>query len=408
MEQAWLSRAEFEAQLAAAGCTSSFRRHERWRNEGLLLPRPRQLPKGRGSTVEHPATSVRQIRAIERALAVDRDIKAAGAVLWIAGFEVDERYWREPMRAADDRMQRLIRIARWYIAREREETLGDKLAEVRPRRNILAKLARRLGDEQFARVLNLGTDVVTGTFEQFEEPSSDRDEFTSKEAAIAAFDFAASERDRIMGQGLNLIPALEKVLSDISSTYSAYGAKDFSDREIQTARDDVLHALKIAFCTYETLSWVYGPEAFGLRLGAWLASKANADAIFNFTLGIARLRRLANDFYSTEQIAALADQSEKNWLISTHFRDLQSNLKLAEIIDPKRWKVAFSDSREYQNLQNELAGYEFPMPDFRPWDQWKQLLGKTTSHGLLAMSIGAPLSLRLEDIMVGANASPAP
>ncbi len=407
MAGGWISQAEFDAGLVSLGCTSTPRQHERWRNEGLLLPRPRQRPNYRGSIVEHPATAVRQVRAIERALDVKRDFKEAGAVLWAAGFEVDDRYWREQLEGADRVTRRITDICLKFIRRDRDEmTLGERAVARGGSTGILAKWARRLDEPQLARLMNLGIEVLTGAFERFEPPASDRDEFTSEDVALIAFDFPSAEGDRIFEDPLHLAPGLGQVLSDYSGVTSKTNLQDLSDSEIRSARDDVRNTLKMAYCLHDALAWIYGPQAFGLRTAAYIARTMSMPVIFQITLGFARLRQQSNSLLSSLEIAALADRAEAIWLTANYFRDLQTtHPEMRKLIGPKRLKRAFWDSQEYEKLLEELAGYTFPKPDFRPWEQWRKS-SKTMSPGLLAMSIGTPSRRSLDDIIRREDAEP--
>lgn len=406
----WISEADFKAELTALGCTASDRQLERWRNAGLLRPRPRQNPNYRGSVVEHPATSVRQVLAIERALAVKDRFEYAGAVLWAAGFEVDEKFWKPRLLAADRYLQWVVAVLRRFLARDSDgQTIGDGVASLDRFTGVVGKIFRRLPAEQFARAVNVAVEVTTADFKAFELPASERDEFTTADATKQALDLADGAGDQIHGQRLKLGEALEGVLADIAATHEEMGEFEFSDYEIESARDDARNALKMAVCMHEALSWIYGPQAFGLRMAAFLGRTMPAAAIHAFALGVARLRRRSNQFYSNAEIADMAAQAEKVWLMSEYFKGLQSSRpELRFLIGPERLKLAFTDSREQQKLLKDLAGYEFPMPEFRPWDQWKKLSKKTISPGLLAMSIGAPSNLDLADILPSASAAANP
>jgi hypothetical protein len=406
----WISEADFEAELKALGCTASDRQLERWRNAGLLRPRPRQNPNYRGSVVEHPATSARQVLAIERALGVKDRLKYAGAALWAAGFEVDEKYWRPQLVSADKHFQRVVAVLRWFVRRDSDgQTIGDTVSGLDRMTGVVSNIFRRLPAEQFARAVNVAVEVASSDFEGFEEPASEQDEFSTADAVKNAMDIANGADDEIQGQRLKLADALEGVLADIAATHSEMGAFEFSDFEIESAREDARNALKTAVCLHQALSWIYGRQAFGLQLAAFIGRTAPTAGIHTLTLGLARLRRLSNQFYSHDEISEMAAQAEKVWLMSEYLRGLQSSRpELRFMIGPERLKLAFLDSREYEKLLKDLAGYEFPMPEFRPWDQWKKLSKKTISPGLLVMSIGAPSNLDLADILPSASAAANP
>lgn len=396
----WISDAEFQAELKAVGCGASSRQLERWRNEGLLRPRPRQVANYRGSKVEHPATSARQALAIERALAFKNRRSYAGKLLWAAGFEVDEGYWRPDLLKADRTMRVVAKRVRQVLRRDADEvSLGERVAGLDQFTGVLANIYRRLPIEQFARVGNVAVEVIAGDFERFEEPASYEDEFTTQYATENAFGFADGDRDEFLGARFKWTGTLERVLSEMSAANSEFGPDEFTDFEIQAARDDIRNAMKIAVCLQEALSWIYGPKALGLQVAALFGRRAPISGIFLSTLGFARLRRCSSQLLPSAQIGELADQAEWIWLISAYFRNLQNTKpEMREMIGPKRLKRAFMDSREYGDLLKDLEGCDFPAPDFRPWHQWKELSRKTMSPGLLAMSIGAPLSLSAEAI----------
>ncbi len=401
LSPAWISDEAFKAELKALNCSATVRQLERWRNEGLLFPRPRQISNFRGSQVQQPATAARQALAIERALAAKKDFAYAGAVLWVAGFDVDDKYWRPQLRKSDRSTQRVISAVRHFLKRENaESTVGDRVAGLDRFTGLFAKVSRRLPAEQLARVVNVGAEILVGDFEGFDASASDRDEFTSETATKEAMDFAKGQDDHIWGKRLMLSGGLESVLAGMSASRSELEGEEFSDTEIQNARDDVRNALKIAVCLYQALSWIYGPQAFGLRLAAFLGRTVPAHSIFAITLGMARLRRLSNQFYSSAEVAEIASGAEGVWLMSEYFRDLQNESpKLQTIIGAKRLKAAFEDSREYRNLLEDLETCEFPKREFRPWDQWNKLSKKTISPGLLAMSIGAPEALAFDELL---------
>jgi hypothetical protein len=317
---------------------------------------------------------------------------------------VDERYWREGLIKADAQLRRISRIIqRLASTNEDTATLGEQAARLDHFSGVLAKVYQRLPTEQFARAINVGVEVVTGEFDRFDMPT-DADEFSSEEVAYRAFDFEAGEGRHVLGKRFRFGAALEPVLAGIAETQIGNPLEGFSVSEIQAARDDVRNALKISVCLYEALAWIYGPQALGLRLAAFLGRTAPIHAIFQLAAGYARLRRRSNSFYSSDEIAEMARQAEATWLISEYFRELQNqHPELRKFVGPKRLKLAFTDSHEELNLLRDLERLEFPKPEFRPWDQWRKLSKRTMSPGLLAMSIGAPSKLDLADIVPAAR-----
>jgi hypothetical protein len=258
-------------------------------------------------------------------------------------------------------------------------------------------MARRLPANQIPTAINLVLSVASGQFDGFVVRDPDRGDLSEAMLAESAMDLSAARTDRINGVQFNF-NGLGEMLTEIASSINAYSLDAFSDEEIAAARDDVRNGFKLAVCFHSAMSWIYGPQAFGLRLASWMGRNAPLNVWFIWVAIFAQLRRCSDQFIPSSQIAALARRAESTWLIATYFRDLQSIPQLANSMDRKRWKLAFEDSHEMENLIKELAGYEFPLPAFTPWDQWKKLSGKTTPPGLLAMSIGAPNRVSAEVI----------
>jgi hypothetical protein len=289
-----------------------------------------------------------------------------------------------------------------------DTTLGDQTPALDYFATALPKLKRRIPDEQAPQFINLGIEVISGSFSGFASHGLGPGELSGSALFEAALDLAASQRDVVKGDKLNLVSSLSSVLRDLSRSLDEFPLADFSDAEIEAARNDVRNGFKLAVCLHGALRWMYGPDAFGLRTASLLGRKAGFDQLFAFVVIFLRLRRNSSAFLSSSEIARLAQQAEAGWLISMYFRDLRAEPKLAEIVDPKLWKIAFSDSRELKKLLVKIAGYEFPTPAFRPWDRWTTLSGKTMSPGLLAMSIGAPSERSLADIVQSASAPANP
>src|SRR4051812_39353704 len=84
--------------LNAAGTPISRAQLRRLHKAGLTQrPRPAGRGKGRGSRSYYPISAVEQVKAATELLSKRRDFKWVGWRLWLRGFDVDRRYWREPI-----------------------------------------------------------------------------------------------------------------------------------------------------------------------------------------------------------------------------------------------------------------------------------------------------------------------
>lgn len=350
--------------------------------------------------------------AIERALAVKDKYQFAGLGLWVAGFDVHDRYWINQLENADRAQRRASRLTRALVAAVENAspnmTFGDAVTPIAGLSGILAKMDRRLDPAETARGINVMVEIANGDFDQFDPVASDRDLIRTPDLFRMAFDFEKGADDEILGARLRLGDALEGALRLISQSQAGLKIADFTRAEILGARDDVRNALKIAICLHDGLRWIYGEPAFGLRLAGYFARTLPGTSILGLTLGFARLRRLENDFYSSNQIAQMADRAELTWLMSVYLRELhRSRPDLQNLIGPERMKLGFSSSHEHQKHLKELSAYDFPKAEFRPWETWQKLSKRTMSSGLLVMSIGSPEKVSTEALLAGVSVNEA-
>ena len=400
---------ELLKRLCAAGYPTTDRQLERWRNEELLLRFGTNV--FRSTPMRHLPDAVAQAIAIHRCLAVKNRFDFAGPLLWAGGFDVGERHYADPLERADRTFRKISTFVAWLIKRvERshpDRTLGDVAGDMRGLTGILAKIGRLAGDQK-PRLINVVADVASGEFKEYDLPATDR-EISTAEVFNKAFGFEPGSQDHVFGSRLRLGISLEERLRNISEMQGSYRLGGFSQEEIQSARNDVRDAMKIAICLYDAMAWIYGANAFGLRLPALFMRTVPIHFIFMITLGFARFRKIGAEIYASDEIFNLARQSEAIWLISTHFREMcRTRPDLAYMVSPNRMKASLSSKLEMKNLLKDLEAYQFPKPEFRPWNSWQKLAKRTMSPGLLVMSIGSPEHISTADVVANANVGKSP
>lgn len=400
---------QFRHELTRLGGTATDDQLRRWRNGGLL-PQARQDPRykadGRvdGSETRQFIWAAKQAVAVERTIMHFRSFDQARAILWMAGYDVEDRYWRPCLERADEVFSLAIDTIRVFADTEDSDaTLGDSVAHAQHPSGLLAKVARKIGRAELPRLFNLCSSIAAGDFSEFAPGISDED-VTDEQFAARSLGMHQGAAHQIGGVRLNLKASMEAMLAALSRSLSGYRLADFSDDEISAARDDVRNALKVGFCLFEATSWIYGPKAFGLQIAGVLTSFASQDFLAVLTVGFARLRRVSNELLTTDEIAALADEAEKAWLMSMRVKDLFAGDGALAALTPQRLNSALSDSASYENLLGKLASSELANREFRPWHQWQKSAGKTMSPGLLAMSIGSPEMIAFDDLVGNTNA----
>jgi len=175
---------------------------------------------------------------------------------------------------------------------------------------------------------------------------------------LNALDLNQSDKHAIHGVKFNFTDALPFMLHDLSVALrrgTLVEALKCSELEIFNARDDIRNALRIASALYEAMQWINGPNAFGLRLGAWIAKKIDRQLISMFILGWIKLRKVSNNLLSSKDIALLADKAEKIRDQSRQMRALaQNDKRFASVFSPKRLRQAFKDKVSFGRFIKEI------------------------------------------------------
>jgi hypothetical protein len=359
----WLTKDQLDARLKAMGVYGITEHQlERWRGE-RLLPRVTQIPlEYRGSSVFYPPGTCEQIVAIKELLTTKRKFEHVGRELWWRGFPVGEEYWMPALQRAAKSVDRLLIIVSWLTRRddknESQDTMADRIARSSVSNIIWSRIKRRLEPERLAGITGTLFEVATGRFMQFPSAIGNESRSEHQKEVIRAFDFERSESDAILGKKLNLVSSLVPTLRDIAEALGrgtlTQELKE-SHAEIAQARDDVRNALRAGIAFYEASRWIYGPRAFGLRLAAWIAKKADRRMTTALTVAWIRLRKSRNDLLSSGEIADLARAAEKVRDDSLRLQSCQRcNKGLRKVLSPKRIKAAFVDQSSLDGFLKEI------------------------------------------------------
>ncbi|MGC9953683.1 MAG: hypothetical protein ABSD21_05355 [Rhizomicrobium sp.] len=366
----WETQEQVDACLADNDVSPE--QNTRWRRDGLLSD-VEQVPSAYyGSAVFYPAGTCAQIAAAARLFREKNRINYVGRMLWWEGFPVDERYWKPDLISLAGWADRVCGWIAPLMDREgdNQRTLPERLSDAGHSDIILSRVRPRLEGNELASVLRVALDTASGCFTRFEEPERDskgRERSFDETAIVRGLDLAASGTHSIFGHRLRLKEEIEGALK---AAARAIRTTSFSDvatgREeiIFAARNDVRNALRMELALYEACEWVYGRQAFGLRLVAWIAKKRPTTMIGIMILGFAQLRRASNQLLSSEEIAALADTAEAAQRDSQQLQSLwKSDKRFRHIFAPKRIRAAFRDRPSYDRWIREVglaASYTAP------------------------------------------------
>ncbi|MDB5595659.1 MAG: hypothetical protein JWM36_2620 [Hyphomicrobiales bacterium] len=228
-----------------------------------------------------------------------------------------------------------------------EETFSDKAPKVPIKSIILSRVIGRLEHYELATFYGVILDVASNEFNYFASPKGHEEVSYDETVMVKALDFKASENQKILGEGLNLIEVLPPALRNIQtalSTSSFSEASQAAAADIASARADAVNGFQIALSMYEGLRWVYGDGAFGLRFINWIAQRAPDAVVDGMTLAMLRLRAVPDAILSSQQIAALALQAREMEILSKRIEGIwRNNPHFKEVFTPKRIRDAFAD-----------------------------------------------------------------
>jgi len=349
----WETQAEIDICLDSNGL--SVEQMIRHRRRGLL-PAIVQVPhKYHGSTIHYPVGTCAQIAALARLLEVKKDLNYVGHHLWLAGYPVDDRYWRPQLIKSAHRFDRGISRIRQYLERDDERadqpTLQERMARKSEPNIILSRIRRRLSGSDLAAHYGVLLSVATGGFQQFDLPGPNEKVALDRTVTIEAMDIGASETDTALGHKLLFVNALPHTLRAMAKAFETGSLSKIGQGPTQSifaARDDARNALRAGLAFYDATAWIYGPRAFGLRMVAWIARKKSDWIMDILILGMAMLRQNSNELLSTTEIASLADKAEQTRHDSHQMRELgKTDARFREVFSPKRVRQGMRDQPSY-------------------------------------------------------------
>ncbi len=363
---------ESQEQIAACrvACGVSPYQQERWAGLGLI-PGAKQIPvPGMGSYVVYPPGTCAQMAAAARLHKAKSLTEYVGKMLWWEGYSVDDKYWALPLAQLAGRLDRIFAalgpLIRRYNRDSASETLGDRLARTQISDTIGTRITRRLPTEDLAQLFGTMADVAVGECIGTEIPTEpppikalDEESRRERDAdwMVRAFDMSAADRHSVLGQNFTFRKALQATLASLSLAFSTGSFTEvMRDRgTIFAARDDFRNALSMGSDLRHALKDIYGDDAFGLRLVAWIADRQPELAIGVGVLGFARLRQIPNDHYSSAEIAEMARTARRCREDAATICQLRSSRPyLSAVLAPKKIKAGLKDPISHKRWLREI------------------------------------------------------
>jgi hypothetical protein len=352
------TQADIDRVLEATGVSAD--QMNRWRREGLLPPVEQVPVPYSGSEIRYPVGTCEQIRAASALFAEKHRMDFVGWQLFLAGYPVAEKHWKPSLRSTAKFLDKVRPILVLLTDRynRREETLADKTGAMSWSGLILSRVERRVSVEERPTIARVLLETAQGEFEGFEFPERDGERSYDELAMIKALDLRAAETDKILGISPKYVEALPFTLRDISQAMregSFQKDVDGPSEALLSARCDVVNTLTIAKNLYAATEWIFGKKALGLRMMNWIALKRPVGAVEAFILLFVRLRRIPDSIHSSEDIAAMAAESE---LVAAQVREIQrlqrEDPRFRKVFSAPRIRLALTDEAHLRLLLKEV------------------------------------------------------
>jgi hypothetical protein len=304
-------------------------------------------------------------QAVEAAklFARHHDHKRVGWELWWGGFDIDERYWRPLVTKQSAIVRKSLAIVARFLARaDDDEALADEIYGSHiPRQALPTPLrgaSRNLSDEKFTEAVWRLVHASTGRFEGFDDDvTSGADD---RDSVLKLLGLHRSLSDSILGVRFDFPAGFDQALRAMSAAPPPTAVRLFSPSglaRLTAARDDVHNAFETVAALHEAVAWIYGPRAFGLKLGSWIARNAPPIMRAGLIVSWMQLRESSPDsLLSPAEVAELRRQAVELLDMSRQLRCLiEWDRSLQPFMTPKRLRRALSTREALARFEREVA-----------------------------------------------------
>lgn len=274
MDEDWITADELRAALDAEVEPISVHQTERWRREGLL-PRPRQIGHGRGGgshTIVRRA-SIAQAREIARLYSIREKRDWVGWQLWLRGFTVAERFWREPLEEAANSFKQ-VRKAGETIARKMEMD-GESIsvnAQMAICGSAIGAGITKLPSEMIETVIGYGLEIASGSFDGISCGSDGKPNRRDLAAIIETIGASPAKRHQIEGTSLDFAGQIETSLKEIAKAILRLTRHhEIAEPSIE-ARSEFIMGLELGIELHRMFKPKFGRNALGLGVFSRIAA----------------------------------------------------------------------------------------------------------------------------------------
>jgi hypothetical protein len=362
-----LSKSELREQASERGAAFTESQLDRLRERGLILIDAHEAIPGHGSVSGYAPDMVENLVAISELPQYRRKHKRLGFELWWRGYRVSAANWMPSLTRGAKIVQFIPHACRYLLdRRDKDDNFADRSSSGSfdvskmpgPFRKPFLNVGRSLPD-------NPTWSVIWGFIEAIDKQPPDLkthvDEdrgYAIPETFLALNGAQRSRVDRVMSSRFEIVETLPEFLAALESLQDAPTPAELFAREnaerLIAAREDVCHSLGICDDFHAAMNWIYGKDAFGLRIAAWLARNATPEMRAAMVVGWMAIRHHPM-FLVSRDIAELADKTSRIRHMSAELhRRIESHPTARAAITPARVKLAFQSVGGPEKLGSEL------------------------------------------------------
>lgn len=352
-----LNSEEIEAALTHRGLSIPQSTLRSWRESGLLPPAKR------GGLARYPEHTIEQAIAADRLFKRKDKNEFVGWNLWLEGFEVPERYWRPRIENGARNAFRTVRKIASLLSSEKdnkidafEEGLSNAVNQaIVP--DPLKPIVRRMDTASLLGTVSLVSNAFAGNYRKDEDADFEQ----SRIDGVATLSgMSRKNRHTIHGESIKFREALQSLLRSLAATPETYlDASLFGGSrlvELHVARDYFRHGLEAGASLHEAMRWIYGNNAFGLKLANWFRFEAPISVQASLIcLALVVLREESDAFHTLSEIRELKTASEELKAQSLMFQQLgTTHAECAELLSPKSLKAALKSEVNLNELAHKI------------------------------------------------------
>jgi hypothetical protein len=361
-----LTKEELIASARREGIDVTDRQFDRWRSAGLVVVEREWSTPGQGSEARYSSSMLANLREIQRLRRQKRDLEWTGWQLWWRNHEVDESCWRPAIEKASGRLTKFVAwIVRTIAKRDQSDAYADALAakpvpiELFPVAAQRVLLNHRLnhGEENLGSILGRLVETIADHENASGWSSDDPDTLADANGLLRILGLARADSDQFQGSGLNAQRGLQTALRALRGLADVRKL-DLNNKEdrlsVFNARDDLREMFDGVRDFRESVAWVYGENAFGLKMAVRLLTESTPDIAARMIAGWVSMRA-RGELPRPDEIQEMARHARQTLEAS---RDLQSflaaNPKYKQVLSSKRVRQAFRGPPEYAKWLQEI------------------------------------------------------